>query len=79
MITVSAKVHRILRDVGPHGTVSYTAQVSLDESPDRVTVRLTADEYAALEAALVKDSRFTVALRPAAPTIEDLAAREVTS
>lgn len=78
MIALLARVDELLVRTLPGGTESFHARIAFDESA-AVTVRVSREEHAILHAALAKGSRFTVALRPAAPTIEALATREAQS
>lgn len=78
MIKRSAHVRELLRRVHADGTISHNALVSFDEA-GATTIRLTAEEHALFESAMVDKRRFVMSLRVAAPSVGELVEQDVSA
>jgi hypothetical protein len=66
VIARHARVHEVISKRLADTSLAHFALVSLDEG-ERIALRLSADEHARLEAALVAKRRFVISLSVAMP------------
>jgi hypothetical protein len=75
VIVREARLRELVRRVLPNGEVSLTGLISFDESA-AVTIRLSAEEFATLEATMSGHPRLAMTLRLGGPNLRDLVTRD---
>lgn len=71
MIERSARLHEVTQRRLADGSRAHFALVSIDEG-ERLTLRISADEHARLDTALVSKRRFVITLSVAPLDLKDL-------
>lgn len=75
MIARKVRLRELLRRTCGDGSIAFTALISLDESAG-VTIRLSDEEHAVLEGAMVKQTPLVMTLRIGPPSLRELASRD---
>lgn len=73
MISLHARLHEVICKRLSPTMVAHFATVTIDDAPERLCVRLSADEHARLDAAFVAKRKFVMTLSIAAPEPDGVA------
>lgn len=75
MIARKVRLHELLRRTCGDGSIAFAALISIDEGA-AVTLRLSAEEHAVLESAMLRQQALAMMLRVGPPSLRDLVSRE---